>query len=162
VAIDRVGVMRTGTAIGVIVLVLLTTACTGTTSATSSQSVSTVTPGPSPGAKGSAAPTEAQAVGAIPRCQTAKGTPLFKAPLATGVPETYVSYGASESPTVPRLCFSLSVSNPSSFPDLQPCVGMTGRALEGPLRLTSGQKIWMTEPSGLTNSGPSPCFIPYG
>jgi hypothetical protein len=159
VTVKRVGMVRGWAVTAMTALVLLTAACTGASSETAPKSGGTVTTGSSHEAterRGPAPP----AMGGIPRCESAQGTPLFKASLATGVPETYVRATASLSAT--RLCYSLSARTPSAFPDLQPCGGMTGRQLEGPLELTSGQRIWLTGPSGLTNSGPDPCSIPYG
>jgi hypothetical protein len=89
------------------------------------------------------------------------GTPYFKAPLATGAPETYVVEGPTTSASASRLCYSLAVSHPSAFPELRPCVTV-GRELNGPLRLRSGQMIWLAEGNGLADSGPSPCYIPDG
>ena len=96
----------------------------------------------------------------MPACGNREGTPLFKAPLANGVPETFVIYTDGPA-TVSRLCYSFAVNDPSAFPALAPCTTV-GRALNGPLRLKSGQLVWLAEPSGLSNSGPNPCYVPFG
>ncbi len=152
--------MRRLGAVGITAFVLLTTACTGNGPPTASQSMRTSTTAPSQQTTDSVTATAPGAVGAMAPCGTRKGTPFFKAPLATGVPETFVIQATTAS-TSGSLCYSLVVSNPSAFPELTPC-STVGRALIGPLRLNSGQLIWLAGPSGVTGSSPNPCYIPYG
>jgi hypothetical protein len=146
--------------VGMTSFLLLTMACTGNAPPTASQSKRASTTAPSQQTTDSVTATAPPAIGAMAACGTRKGTPYFKAPLVTGVPETFVIHVAAAT-TSGSLCYSVIVSNPSAFPELQLCTTV-GRALNGPLRLNSGQLIWLAEPNGVTSTVPSPCYIPYG
>jgi hypothetical protein len=150
--------MRGLVAAGMTVLVLLGAGCTADTSSTPPQAMGNSTTAHSRDATDPVVPP-ALATGTMPSCGSRSGEPYFKAPLATGAPETYVAYGPTWSAS--PLCYSLVVSNPSAFPELQHCATV-GRDLNGPLRLNSGQMIWLAGSNGLANSGPDPCYIPDG
>jgi hypothetical protein len=90
-------------------------------------------------------------------CSSLSGTPYFRASLDNGAPETYV---IQVIPNSPRLCFTLSVDDPSAFVQLLSCPASTqefGRGTIALLTLASGRVVRAT-----VSAAGVPCYIETG